>query len=219
MMLVVSAFKLPSLVVLLLLSIGACTATSNSDASSFLVPKARTAIPRGGDVSGKKSNYESSAESLTPISRGGGTITKGSKKEGSSSTTPLLLNPRFLFKFMAVGTASFGIPALLAPKLMHPLLVASSTEFPIDNTFYVYMFALRECYLASTFGMAAYMPSSTLKAWQLWGIIVLGTQSILNIFHSGWNKMLQPMIIGIHLFCLTLNVLSYKFAVVDDDSS
>jgi hypothetical protein len=109
-------------------------------------------------------------EYLSPISRGGGKSTDSKK-----SSTPLLLNPRFLFKFMAgVGTASFAIPALIAPEFMHPLLVASGTDYPTDNTFYVYMmFALRECYLAaSTFGMAAFMSAASSHAQGLWGMIV-----------------------------------------------
>lgn len=200
-----------SLLVLLLLS--GSSHASYSDVS--FPPKAATAEMKIRRATGilDNSKYGSNAACLPPV-RGGGETTD-SKIEKAS--IPLLLNPRFLFTFMTVGTASFAIPALLAPEFMHPVLVASGTDYPTGNTFYVYMFAIRECYLAATFGMAAFMPASTLKAWQLWSIIVLASHSIMNIFHSGWNSMLQPFIIGIHAIMLLLNILSYKFAAIVED--
>jgi hypothetical protein len=141
-------------------------------------------------------------------------VSTGHRLSMTSAANQLCIKPRFLFKIMALGTASFAIPALVAPELMHPVLATGA--YPKENTFYVYMFAIRECYLASVFGMAAFMPAKTLKSWQLWSIIVLISHTIMNIFHSGWNPMIQVMIACTHGIILVLNAISYKFAPVED---
>ena len=144
------------------------------------------------------------------IPRGGDT-----KKEDAIKRVPLLLRPRFLFKFMAVGTATFGIPSLLFPKLMHPIFTSGS-EYP-SNTFYYYMFALRELYLASTFWLISTMPASTFPAWEVFTLFVLFSQTVMNIFHSGWNPMLQPVIIGTHGLFLVLLWIAYMKNIPPDE--
>eukprot|EP00978_Attheya_sp_CCMP212_P036325 scaffold163840_cov59-Attheya_sp.AAC.1 len=201
-----------SLVMLRIISINA-----TGDSSIALSNAASAAIPREVDRSHLLGVHLREEEYLSPMRGGAGgdkDVSTGNRLSMASPPTRLFIKPRFLFKIMALGTASFAIPALVAPELMHP--VFTTGVYPKDNTFYVYMFAIRECYLASVFGMAACMPAKTLKSWQLWSIIVLTSHTIMNIFHSGWNPMLQVFVAWIHGILLVLNAISYQFAPVED---
>mmetsp|Transcript_126620 Transcript_126620/g.188944 ORF Transcript_126620/g.188944 Transcript_126620/m.188944 type:complete len:197 (-) Transcript_126620:123-713(-) len=135
-------------------------------------------------------------------------------KTSSNKPAPFFLRPRFLFKFQAIGTASFGIPALLFPKLMHPIFATG--DFP-SNTFYYWMFALRELFLATLMGMASTLPASEIPNWQLFNIAILVLHSVLNIFHGGWNPLLQPVIIGAHAMFLLLCTISYVRKIPADN--
>uniref|UniRef100_A0A7S2UTI5 Uncharacterized protein n=1 Tax=Attheya septentrionalis TaxID=420275 RepID=A0A7S2UTI5_9STRA len=197
-----------SLVMLRIISVNA-----TGDSSIALSNAASAAIPREVDRS-HLLGVHLREEYLSPMRGGDKGVSTGNRLSMTSPPTRLFMQPRFLFKIQALGTASFGIPALVAPALMHPVFATGA--YPKDNTFYVYMFAIRECYLASVFGMAAFMPAKTLKSWQLWSIIVLTSHTIMNIFHSGWNPMVQVFVTCIHAIILVLNAISYQFAPVED---
>ena len=84
-------------------------------------------------------------------------------KEEENPLPFLLLRPRFLFRFLAIGTAAFGIPALLVPQFMHPIFTKATTGSSLQETFYYYAFVLRELYLAVTFWLISRMPAETIR--------------------------------------------------------
>lgn len=139
----------------------------------------------------------------------------GADKDAMARPAPLWIRPRFLFKFMAIGTAGFGIPYLLFPKLVHPILVNSG--YP-ENTFYVCMFALRELWVATAFRLISGVPSSNMRTWQIFSLCLLGSQTIMNIFHTGWNPLFQPPIILIHLSFFILHLISVMKNVDPDEN-
>ena len=144
------------------------------------------------------------------VPRGGGVPFgrnhKAAVKEEDKPLPFLFLRPRFLFQFLAIGTAAFGIPALLVPQFMHPIF--TNTGSPLQETFYYYAFVLRELYLAVIFWLISKMPAETLRTtWLPFSQFVMLTHLLIDVFHSEWNPLLQKFMVvtrGTMLALLTI---------------
>ena len=198
-----------------------CPTHAASSSPSFLNMKNQ----RKGIISKSKNQYhQMSTKTNHPDLLLDGSIPRGGavkkSKNNSMSKHPAILNPKLIFTFMGIGTASFGIPSIIVPEFTHNLLSVGDFPgtFPASDSFYYYMFAVREVYLATTFLIIGSMINlndnnsiKMAKTWQKFALFILATQMIINIFHNGWNPNFQPFIIIAHTIPLIWNLLSLVY--------